>query len=53
MFEEHITFSAQNYVDPHPKEAKVVPASEAVTEGGRARGQAVEGIKVKEANGTA
>jgi CTP synthase len=34
------------YKDPHPESAKVVPASEAVTEKAKARKQAVEGIRV-------
>jgi CTP synthase len=37
----------KEYVAPHPESAKVVPASEAVTEKARARSQAVDGVKVR------
>nr|XP_019050728.1 CTP synthase [Kwoniella bestiolae CBS 10118]OCF29658.1 CTP synthase [Kwoniella bestiolae CBS 10118] len=40
------------YVDPHPEESKIVPASDAYTEQGKGKRQAVDGIRVRgEVNG--
>jgi CTP synthase len=39
--------ASKNYVDPHPENAKVVPASEAATEGAKGRKQAIEGLRVE------
>ncbi|BEI97969.1 hypothetical protein CcaverHIS631_0302680 [Cutaneotrichosporon cavernicola] len=39
--------ASKNYVDPHPGNAKVVPASEAATEGAKGRTQAIEGLRVE------
>lgn len=50
MLEEQLAAS-KNYVDPHPESAKVVPASEAATEGAKGREQAIDGVRV--ANGKA
>lgn len=49
ILDEQVAYNSKNYVDPHPENAKVVPASEAVTEKAKARKQAVEGVKVVEA----
>nr|ODN93154.1 CTP synthase [Cryptococcus depauperatus CBS 7841] len=40
---EQIANNEKTYVDPHPESAKVVPASEAATQAGREKEQAVEG----------
>ncbi|OCF31837.1 CTP synthase [Kwoniella heveanensis CBS 569] len=49
---EQIASNEKSYVDPHPKEAKVVPASDAATDAGKGRKQAVDGVKVEgEVNG--
>lgn len=46
ILEEQLEAS-KNYVDPHPENAKVVPASEAATEGAKGRKQDVEGLRVE------
>ncbi len=37
----------KKYVAPHPESAKVIPASEAVTDRAKGRTQAVDGIQVQ------
>lgn len=46
VLEEQLAANEKSYVAPHPESAKVVPASEAVTEKAKGRKQAVEGIRV-------
>lgn len=48
MLDEQLVAS-KAYKDPHPESAKVVPASEAVTEVAKGKKQQVEGVRV--ANG--
>jgi CTP synthase len=48
VLEEQIANNEKNYVEPHPESAKVVPASEAVTEDAKRREQASSGVKVSE-----
>ncbi|ORY23932.1 CTP synthase [Naematelia encephala] len=45
--EEQIAINEREYVAPHPESAKVVPASEAVTEGAKGKKQGVNGLRVK------
>ncbi|WVR05540.1 CTP synthase [Kwoniella sp. DSM 27419] len=44
---EQIELNQRTYVDPHPEEAKVVPASDAATSAGKGRQQAVDGVRVR------
>lgn len=46
VLDEQLAANEKNYVDPHPESAKVVPASDAVTEKAKGRKQEVEGIRV-------
>lgn len=46
MLEEQIARNEKEYEAPHPESAKVVPASEAVTEQARGKSQSVGGVKV-------
>lgn len=48
VLEEQINNNEKNYVEPHPESAKVVPASEAVTERAKGREQAISGVKVRQ-----
>jgi CTP synthase len=48
VLEEQIAKNEKTYVEPHPESAKVVPASEAVTEDAKRREQASSGVKVRE-----
>ena len=47
VLEEQINNNEKTYVEPHPESAKVVPASEAVTEGAKGKEQAMYGVKVR------
>lgn len=47
VLEEQIGKNEKEYQAPHPESAKVVPASEAVTEKARGKSQSVGGVKVK------
>lgn len=47
VLEEQIANNEKTYREPHPESAKVVPASEAVTEGAKGRDQAISGVKVR------
>jgi CTP synthase len=47
VLEEQINNNEKTYVEPHPESAKVVPASEAATEGARGKEQAINGVKVR------
>ncbi|KAK4684586.1 CTP synthase, partial [Tremellales sp. Uapishka_1] len=44
---EQIEINEKEYVAPHPESAKVVPASEAVTEKAKGKQQQVSGVRVK------
>jgi CTP synthase len=48
VLEEQIANNEKNYVEPHPESAKVVPASEGVTESAKGKQQAISGVKVRE-----
>lgn len=39
--------NSREYVAPHPESAKIVPASEAVTERAKGKQQAVSGVRVR------
>lgn len=52
VLEEQLVLNEREYVAPHPESAKVIPASEAVTERAKGRKQAINGIRVEgEVNG--
>jgi CTP synthase len=51
VLDEQIAANEKSYVAPHPESAKVVPASEAVTERAKGRKQEVDGIRVREDGG--
>lgn len=51
VLEEKLAENEQSYVDPHPESAKVVPASEAVTDAAKGKKQEVGGVRVQ-SNGT-
>lgn len=46
--DEQIANNEKNYVEPHPESAKVVPASEGVTESAKGKKQAISGVRVRE-----
>jgi len=46
--EEQVANNEKNYVEPHPESAKVVPASEGVTESAKGKQQAINGVRVQE-----
>lgn len=46
MLDDVLATSEKSYVAPHPESAKVVPASEAVTESAKRRSQTVAGVRV-------
>jgi CTP synthase len=48
VLEEQIANNEKNYVEPHPESAKVVPASEGVTESAKGKQQAISGVRVQE-----
>lgn len=48
VLEEQIANNEKNYVEPHPESAKIVPASEGVTESAKGKQQSSSGIKVRE-----
>lgn len=47
VLDEQLARNEREYVAPHPESAKVVPASEAVTEKARGKSQRVGGVKVQ------
>lgn len=47
VLSEQLLLNERGYIAPHPESAKVIPASEAVTDGAKGRTQAVDGIKVR------
>jgi len=48
VLEEQIANNEKNYVEPHPESAKVVPASEGVTESAKGKQQAISGVRVRD-----
>ena len=44
---EQLALSEKEYTAPHPESAKVIPASEAVTDLAKGRKQAIDGIRVR------
>jgi CTP synthase len=48
VLEEQIANNEKNYEEPHPESAKIVPASEGVTESAKGKQQAISGVKVRE-----
>lgn len=47
VLSEQIAKNEKEYEAPHPESAKVVPASEAVTEQARGKSQSIGGVKVR------